>query len=78
MQPTQLHEDDFLRMLWDEELVVIGIDWKEATAAMTDNDFKAKFYTVRQLRRREESAGHSDLRLGHQTFWCGGIIGSSI
>lgn len=42
MQPTQLHEDEFLRIMWDEELFVIGIDWKEATAAMTEKDFKAE------------------------------------
>ena len=42
LQPTQLHEDEFLRVLWDEELLVIGIDWKEATAAMTDKDFRAE------------------------------------
>ena len=40
MAPTQLHEDEFLRILWDEQSRVIGIDWKESTAKMTDEDMK--------------------------------------
>jgi len=38
----QLHEDKFLRILWDEETRIISIDWKEATSVMTDKDFKAE------------------------------------
>ena len=41
MQPIQLHEDKFLKISWEEKARVIGIDWKEATASMTDEDFKA-------------------------------------
>jgi hypothetical protein len=40
MNPTNLHQDQFLRILWDEETRVIGIDWKESTSTMTDDDFK--------------------------------------
>lgn len=42
MQTTQLHEDDFFKVLWDENARIIGIDWKEATSAMTDDQFKAE------------------------------------
>ena len=42
MQTTQLHEDDFFKVLWDENARIIGIDWKEATSAMTDEQFKAE------------------------------------
>ena len=42
MQQEQLHEDQFLRILWDEQTRIIGIDWKEATSAMTSEDFKAE------------------------------------
>ena len=42
MQPAQLHEDEFLRIFWDEQTRIIGIDWKEATSAMTDEDFKTE------------------------------------
>jgi len=40
MERTQLHEDDFLRILWDQLTGIIGIDWKEATKRMTDDDMK--------------------------------------
>ena len=42
MQRAQLYEDNFLRMLWDDQTRIIGIDWKPATSAMTDEDFKAE------------------------------------
>ena len=42
MQSTQLHDDDFFTILWDENARIIGIDWKEATSAMTDEQFKAE------------------------------------
>jgi hypothetical protein len=41
MQTTQLHEDKFFKVLWDEHTRIIGIDWKESTSSMTDEDFKA-------------------------------------
>jgi len=41
MQPELLREGRFLRILWDEKTRIIGIDWKEATSAMTDEEFKA-------------------------------------
>ena len=40
MQPTELHDDKFLQILWDEHSRVIGIRWKEATASMSDENFK--------------------------------------
>jgi hypothetical protein len=42
MPATTLHEDKYLRIQWDGATRVIGIDWKESTAAMTDEDFKAE------------------------------------
>jgi hypothetical protein len=42
MQTTQLHEDKFFKVLWDESTRIIGIDWKEATSSMTDEEFKAE------------------------------------
>jgi len=42
MQPEQVHEDAFLQILWDEKTRIIGIDWKETTSAMTDEDFRAE------------------------------------
>src|SRR5258708_27828521 len=41
MQTTQLHEDKFLEISWEEKARIIGIDWKEATSLMTDEEFKA-------------------------------------
>src|SRR5262249_16429141 len=40
MKTRQLHEDTFLKILWDDESRVIGIDWKEATSSMTGEEFK--------------------------------------
>ena len=40
MQLTQLHDDKFLRILWEDATRIIGIDWKESTATMTDDDMK--------------------------------------
>ena len=42
MTATQLHEDQFLRILWDEKTRIIGIDWKDPTGTMTDEEFKAE------------------------------------
>jgi hypothetical protein len=41
MQTAQLHDDDFFKVLWDENARIIGIDWKEATSSITDEEFKA-------------------------------------
>ena len=41
-QTTQLHEDKFLKVFWEESTRIIGIDWKEATSSMTDEEFKAE------------------------------------
>jgi len=41
MQAIELHDGTFLKILWDQEPRIIGIQWKAATAAMTDEDFKA-------------------------------------
>src|SRR5215467_12855214 len=42
MQTTKIHDDAFLEILWDEKAMVIGIDWKDATSSMSDEDFKAE------------------------------------
>ena len=41
MQPEQLYEGRYLRIMWDEKSRIIGIDWKEATSTMTSEEFKA-------------------------------------
>ncbi len=41
-QTTQLHEDKFFKVFWDESARIICIDWKEATSSMTDEEFKAE------------------------------------
>ena len=40
MKTQQLHEDNFAKILWDDQSRVIRIDWKEATSSMTDAEFK--------------------------------------
>ena len=41
MQLELLHEGRFLQILWDEKTRIISVDWKEATSAMTAEEFKA-------------------------------------
>ena len=40
MSASQLHEDKFLKIFWDEKASIIGIDWKDSTSAMTGEEFK--------------------------------------
>jgi len=40
MSSSQLHEDEFLKIFWDEKASIIGIDWKDSTSAMTGEEFK--------------------------------------
>lgn len=40
MQSTEVHDDKFLQILWDEHSRIIGIKWKQATSSMTDDNFK--------------------------------------
>jgi len=42
MQTAQLHEDKFFQVSWDGKARLIRIDWKEATASMTDEDFRSQ------------------------------------
>jgi hypothetical protein len=42
MKPALLHEDKYLRILWDGQTQIISIDWKASTSEMTDEDFKTE------------------------------------
>jgi hypothetical protein len=42
MKPALVHEDEFLRIFWEEPTRIISIDWKETTSTMTDEDFKGE------------------------------------
>lgn len=57
MQTTQLHDDDFFKVLWDENARIIGIDWKEATSAMTDEQFKAELTLFAGLVEQKKAHG---------------------
>lgn len=39
---TELYNDEFLRVAWHSTTRIISIEWKQTTAAMTDEDFKAE------------------------------------
>ena len=56
MKTQQLHEDTFLKILWDGQSRVIGIDWKEGTSSMTDEDFKKELTLF---------AGHVEAKKAH-------------
>jgi hypothetical protein len=42
MQPEELCEGKFSRILWDGKSRTIGLDWKETTSTMTSEEFKAE------------------------------------
>jgi len=56
MQGTQLHEDKYLKILWDEKASIIGIDWKDSTSAMTGEEFKQELILF---------AGHVEKKRAH-------------
>jgi hypothetical protein len=45
MQGTQIHDGKFFKILWDSESRIIGINWKESTSEMSEEDFKADLTT---------------------------------
>ncbi|HKE29333.1 MAG TPA: hypothetical protein VKB88_43580 [Bryobacteraceae bacterium] len=57
MQTQQLHDDDYLRVMWDDDTRVTSIDWKEATSAMTDEDFKTELELFAGLVERKKAQG---------------------
>jgi len=57
MQTQQLHDDDYFRVSWDDDTRVISIDWKEATSAMTDEDFKSELELFAALVGRKKAQG---------------------
>jgi hypothetical protein len=40
MSSEQLHDGQYLRILWDEKTRIIGIEWKETPSTMTSEEFK--------------------------------------
>jgi hypothetical protein len=57
MNITQLHDDNFLKILWDESARIIGIDWKEVTSAMTDEQFKAELTLFARYVEQKKARG---------------------
>jgi hypothetical protein len=57
MQTSQLHDDSYLRVTFDDNKRVISIDWKEATASMTDDDFKSELELFAGLVERTNAQG---------------------
>ena len=57
MQTTQLHQDAFYEILWDEKTRIIGIKWKEATASMTDDDFKSELVGFADYVEQQKARG---------------------
>ena len=57
MQTTQLHEDAFYEILWDQKTRIIGIKWKQATASMTDDDFKSELVGFAEYVEQQKARG---------------------
>ena|SRR5215471_1721530 len=54
---TPIHDDAFFQVLWDENTNVIGIQWKEATSSMTDEDFKSELQLFAGLVESKNAQG---------------------
>ncbi|HKF59540.1 MAG TPA: hypothetical protein VKJ45_29135 [Blastocatellia bacterium] len=57
MESTVLHDDRFLTILWDDLSRIIGIDWKESTAAMTDDQMKEELALFAGYVETKKAAG---------------------
>jgi hypothetical protein len=57
MQTTQLHDDNYFRVTFDDDTRVISIDWKDATGSMTDDDFKSQLELFAGLVERKRAQG---------------------
>jgi hypothetical protein len=38
LEGKELHDGRFLKILWDDPSHIVGINWKETTAEMSDDD----------------------------------------
>ena len=54
---TPIHDDAFFQVVWDENTNVIGIQWKEATSSMTDEDFKSELQLFAGLVESKNAQG---------------------
>ena len=52
LEGKELH-DKFLKILWDNPSRIIGIDWKETTAEMSDEEFKADLTTFGYVEQKK-------------------------
>ena len=53
MAPTPIHDAEFLTIWWDDTTRIIGIDWKEATAAMSDEQFKMELLFASHVEKQK-------------------------
>lgn len=53
----KIHDDTFFQVSWDGKRRVIRIDWKEATASMTDEDFKSELELFAGLVEESKARG---------------------
>ena len=53
----KIHDDTFFQVSWDGKARVIRIDWKEATASMTDEDFKSELELFAGLVEERKARG---------------------
>jgi hypothetical protein len=57
MQGTEIHDGKFLIIIWDAASRVIGIKWKESTAEMSEEDFKADLTTFAGYVEQQKARG---------------------
>jgi hypothetical protein len=53
----KIHDDTFFQVSWDGETRVIRIDWREASASMTDEDFKSELELFAGLVEERKARG---------------------
>jgi hypothetical protein len=57
LEGKELHDGKFLKILWDDRSRIVPIDWKETTAEMSDEDFKADLTTFASYVERQKARG---------------------
>ena len=57
LEGKELYDGKFLKILWDNPSRIIGINWKESTAEMSDEDFKADLTTFAGYVEQQKGRG---------------------
>ena len=57
MSATPIHGAEFLTIWWDDSTRIIGINWKETTAGMSDEQFKMELTLFASYVEKQKARG---------------------